>query len=584
MNITCDQCGKRYKMKAEQTKKAFKTRCKRCSNVIIVRPEEHQEAEGSAQESPPTATQEQAQWYAVVDGQQSGPFTVAQVAEFLSSGSLDEQSFVWCEGMSNWEPISGVPQLRDLIHKSATPAPVTSAPVMSATASAAAVTDEPQVRTSPAVEEARNTPQPALSMGIQIGHNRDLLASVASKTPETEQVFASSQASESSNVMFGSSESQQFAQLTNQRNENSVLFSLDSIDSMGTQGVKVHNGPTHESDSRTLGTPLITNTGGSEGSGLIDLAALSSLTSGGGPGGAQPAPINLTAGVKKVGGRSLTTKSNDFKTIALAVSSTALVAILGFIGYQNFLVPPPPPPAPVSLGTTTSTPQTTVGTTNSVVVTQPSTEAVTSVVSQTNSDLQPATTPAQPEESALAKPKQKVRSSSKRSRAPRSSSRSSKSSPSSKRKESNANNNRSSSSASAKAAPKSKKSEATALLSNLKGGRNSSRSGGDALGAITGGSKPKASGPKKPSKDAIMSAMKKVNLNGCLSREPSLKGKGSIKVRVVAVSSGAIKTAQVQNSPYKSSPIGACLEREVRRQRFPSFTDPEISFTFPFKN
>ena len=95
MNITCGQCGKRYKMKASQTKKAFKTRCKRCDNVIIVRPEElasstPDEAAVASEAASPSA----ASWYAVINGQQSGPFTEAQLGDYLKNGILDAQSFV----------------------------------------------------------------------------------------------------------------------------------------------------------------------------------------------------------------------------------------------------------------------------------------------------------------------------------------------------------------------------------------------------------------------------------------------------------------------------------------------------------
>jgi DNA-directed RNA polymerase subunit RPC12/RpoP len=233
MNITCDQCGKRYKMKAEQTKKAFKTRCKRCSNVIIVRPEDHQSSTATAGVQP-AAESAQAQWYAVVNGQQSGPFTEAQVSEYLVAGSLDAQSFVWCEGMSNWEAISSVPQLNALLPRAATPAPVTSAPVPNSMSSSVSADDSMSTSQSSPKPEQQSAPQPALSMGVQIGHNRDLLAQVASQTPETAQVFASSESSASAQVMFDAPESQSGAQLSNQRNENSVLFSLDSIDSMGS--------------------------------------------------------------------------------------------------------------------------------------------------------------------------------------------------------------------------------------------------------------------------------------------------------------------------------------------------------------
>lgn len=35
-------------------------------------------------------------------GQQSGPFTVAQIGQFVQTGQINGQTFVWCQGMANW--------------------------------------------------------------------------------------------------------------------------------------------------------------------------------------------------------------------------------------------------------------------------------------------------------------------------------------------------------------------------------------------------------------------------------------------------------------------------------------------------
>ncbi len=87
--------------------------------------------------------------------------------------------------------------------------------------------------------------------------------------------------------------------------------------------------------------------------------------------------------------------------------------------------------------------------------------------------------------------------------------------------------------------------------------------------------------PPKPSKDDIMGAMRRVNSAMCATRDRSISG--TVKVRITAVSSGAITGAQVENAPFKTSPVGACLEREVKKQRFPAFSESSISFSFPFK-
>jgi hypothetical protein len=123
-------------------------------------------------------------------------------------------------------------------------------------------------------------------------------------------------------------------------------------------------------------------------------------------------------------------------------------------------------------------------------------------------------------------------------------------------------------------ASKNKKSSASDLLKNLRTGKTGSKKPLD-LG------KTAKKGPKKPSKSDIVNTMRRVNVRRCGSRDPSLKG--TIKVRIKAVSSGAIIQVKTQNSPFNTSPVGSCIEREVKKQRFPSFTDNKIEFTFPFK-
>jgi hypothetical protein len=592
MNITCDQCGKRYKMKAQQTKKAFKTRCKRCSNVIIVRPEEQKNAvvqesvQANHQASPEVSAPS---WYAVINGEQSGPYTTDQLGGYVANGSLDAQSFVWCDGMSNWEALANIPQLINLISLQSTPRPVTSAqnpqsvPVETNVEPKGydqKITPAPNEKQSlaEAPQPQVNDPNAALSLGVQIGHSRELLSQVKAEQSSIDQgVMSATQSPMGNNPSQDQSLSDEnMGQLTNQRNENSVLFSLDSIDAAGSIGIKNEMPKQSLPNKQAVVQPSLTNTGGSDGSGLIDLAALSSLTGNGG-GRTGGAPINLSVGMKKVGGnRSLTNRSTDIKSLALAICSTALVVVLGFLGYQKFIVTPVTKVAPITLGKAVDSIQPSVNTTSMVANTVEKPTATSKLAVNTNE--------AMPVEQTLEKAKQE--SSKKNIRRPtRAKKRNGSSSrnDSSRSRKSRSKSSRSSSDRRRSRTKSPKKTEASALLTNLKGGKSRSRKS-SSISSITGSSKPKASGPKKPTKRSIVSTMRKVNLGSCLSRDPGLKGKGEIKVRIVAVSSGAIKTASVQNAPFKNSPVGACLEREVRRQRFPSFTDQQISFTFPFKN
>tara|TARA_Y200000002_G_scaffold382867_1_gene401763 strand:+ start:1564 stop:2913 length:1350 start_codon:yes stop_codon:yes gene_type:complete len=102
----------------------------------------------------------------------------------------------------------------------------------------------------------------------------------------------------------------------------------------------------------------------------------------------------------------------------------------------------------------------------------------------------------------------------------------------------------------------------------------------DILGRIRRG---KRNLPLKPRKRDIKTAMKRVNVSKCLSRDPSLKGKGTIKVRITIISSGQITKASVHNKPFKDSIAATCIEREIKRLRFSRFKHPVIQFTFPFR-
>jgi predicted Zn finger-like uncharacterized protein len=130
MKIVCENCAAKYSIADEKVKgKAFKIRCKKCGESIVVRGDSLEPApppkpsEPPAQE-PEAATKafdysghqesggaEQAVWHIVVDGQQQGPYTANQILEFQKAGSLSNDSYVWQEGFDDWKPIKEVPEL-----------------------------------------------------------------------------------------------------------------------------------------------------------------------------------------------------------------------------------------------------------------------------------------------------------------------------------------------------------------------------------------------------------------------------------------------------------------------------------------
>ncbi len=130
MKIVCENCAAKYSIADEKVKgKAFKIRCKKCGEPIVVRGDDVEpvpppKPSAPAAQEPETSTRvsdysgyqesggaEQAIWHIVVDGQQQGPYTANQILEYQKAGRLNTESYVWQEGFDDWKPIRDVPEL-----------------------------------------------------------------------------------------------------------------------------------------------------------------------------------------------------------------------------------------------------------------------------------------------------------------------------------------------------------------------------------------------------------------------------------------------------------------------------------------
>src|SRR3954471_12186875 len=110
MKIVCGSCQAKYSIADEKVAgKVFKIRCKRCSEVIVVRgDQEEPEAAAAHSHDEPAAD---AIWHVVVNGEQAGPYAPAQLADMINAGTLDWEAYVWTEGFENWLPMRAVPGL-----------------------------------------------------------------------------------------------------------------------------------------------------------------------------------------------------------------------------------------------------------------------------------------------------------------------------------------------------------------------------------------------------------------------------------------------------------------------------------------
>src|SRR5262245_51177270 len=117
MKIICDSCGTKYSISDDKVRgKVFKIRCKKCSHIIVVRGGETQEAAAA-----PAAAADGG-WHIVVEGEQVGPISEADVRARLERGEIRSDTYIWKEGFADWLKLSAVPEFADA-------APAESAPV-----------------------------------------------------------------------------------------------------------------------------------------------------------------------------------------------------------------------------------------------------------------------------------------------------------------------------------------------------------------------------------------------------------------------------------------------------------------------
>ena len=64
----------------------------------------------------------------VVNGQQYGPYNMQQLQLLVQNGQMTAQTYVWKQGMSNWEFASAIPELAGLFASGLTPPPIPTNP------------------------------------------------------------------------------------------------------------------------------------------------------------------------------------------------------------------------------------------------------------------------------------------------------------------------------------------------------------------------------------------------------------------------------------------------------------------------
>src|SRR5438270_10168756 len=136
MKIVCDACQAKYSISDDKVQgKVFKIRCKKCSNIIVVRG-----GAGAAAAEPAPApaekdtrvydygyegggapTADDAVWHLAINQDQVGPMTAADVQQRFAAGECDGETFAWREGFADWLPLSQVDAFASFVGGAAVP-------------------------------------------------------------------------------------------------------------------------------------------------------------------------------------------------------------------------------------------------------------------------------------------------------------------------------------------------------------------------------------------------------------------------------------------------------------------------------
>jgi predicted Zn finger-like uncharacterized protein len=559
MKIVCQSCGAKYSIADEKVAgKVFKIRCKKCSATIVVKGEQ-QEAESSAAASGHDAD---AIWHAVVAGEQQGPFSPRQIGEMLAEGKIDWEVYVWREGMENWLPAKDVEDLVKAVMSDGgepaeaqpDPASVNAVPVFGGSSDMGA---DPFAGDDGGLAGVMT--QPAVS-AVAVQSGTDLFGQ-SSRSPFAGAADEEEAAAVAARAATGEA-------LTGQRNENSVLFSLSNLQALATG-----------SGTGAAATSTRPGMAAGEGSGLIDIRALATATQSVAekPSGTAREKVEDLMAVG-AGGTAFSAaafaapvaaeKPENSKAM-MGVMGAAILVLGGAVAYLALREPAPQAAMAAPASTQLAVEATGAGD-SPQPASGPAAQAAVAPTPAAEAPHEPAPQePAREEKSARpqASDSSDKPESSRADRKPKSGSGSSSQKTSEKAE---------TASAPEPVAPPPKKPTASSsdssiddLLSGALGGKAAAKP-----------AKPTESLAATPSRDDVLAAMKSVaaKVQSCAN---GTTGVAQAKV-VVAGPTGRITSVDVTGAGA-GGPAAACISKEVGKAKFPKFSQPTFSFTFPFK-
>jgi predicted Zn finger-like uncharacterized protein len=212
MKITCDSCGSKYTIADDKVQgRKVKVRCKNCKANILV----DGTGDGSSSSEPPEADAPAPnQWTVNLSDEDSRDMTTEEIVAGWATGLVNEDAYVWRDGMADWKPILEVAELKMKLVTRTAASP----------------------RPAETVAEAPRAPSPGLSSGgAALGGLGSSGGGLVGGGLGGVAPRAAAPAGRAQDDLFGQNwgasadHDDEGKRPTGARNENSVLFSLDAL-------------------------------------------------------------------------------------------------------------------------------------------------------------------------------------------------------------------------------------------------------------------------------------------------------------------------------------------------------------------
>jgi predicted Zn finger-like uncharacterized protein len=621
MKIVCDNCATKYSIADEKVRgKVFKIRCKKCSHIIVVRGGADGSVEASSSRDAAPAdggfpggsgggeeqqtiaargapgsggeTSADAVWHLVIDREQVGPLSPSEVRAKFAGGEVDAETYAWREGFGDWLRLGSIEDFRDLGGDApATPDAGATRRTDAADLFAGAggndeASDAPSgdlfggAAPAPAYSSA---PAPSNEDVFGGGGGGGALFSAPSAAPapsrqsrtSSPSFSASSAAAESApSSGHGNGNVVDVRPMTGQRNENSVLFSLNNLQALATGGA---SGGKSAQSGGSENRPGFANSQ-TEGSGLIDIRAMAASTL-----AASPSTGGIGSGPGELPGLGAAPVFSPMAAPILmpsapsgppqwmwAILGVGVLAVLGIVVVGALLLTRKPTAEPTTIA-------------QAPVAAAPGAAApvATGVAAKPTAAAPAATAPAV----AAATPAAATPAAEKHAKAPKG-----------EKPVKVAKNEPAAAKAAAEPAPAAaapvaaapaakhsgKRDELDDLLNNASPGETPKQHKAAAAAAHedSGGGASDESLPDTLDKGQIVSGMSKVKgrVQGCFDQ---FKVPGTANVAITISNSGRVSAANVTGQ-FAGTPTGECVAKAVKTAGFSRFKGSPMSFVYPY--